>query len=324
MHRWHGGAQAGRIVWTQVLDSNFTTARLVSARPDGSGFRILTHPARSGSTSTWWSRRMGARCCSSGTCPADAACWAWSALAVGECSSSLFAVRTPARGWPIPAGRRTACALPSTRVMGPFDGLGQWGPLSRAVYRPPGRKRDAPSVTARHRRRLRGLPRPVRRQRQTPDLPTAPQPAMARRRCSGCGGTAPVSISSPRGDWPPTSPTCPWPPMGRPGTWWSSKPSGQAPPKGSKPEHRDRPSHLPPAGGLRPRDPLRHAQRRPPARQLQPVVVTRRAADRLHRGALPQPESRRWATSGRYGPTAATRARYPSPRGFISGPTGAA
>jgi hypothetical protein len=44
MHRWHGGAQAGRIVWTQVLDSNFTTARLVSARPDGSGFRILTHP----------------------------------------------------------------------------------------------------------------------------------------------------------------------------------------------------------------------------------------------------------------------------------------
>jgi WD40-like Beta Propeller Repeat len=44
MHRWHGRAEAGRIVWTQVLDSNFTTARLVSAGPDGSGFRVLTHP----------------------------------------------------------------------------------------------------------------------------------------------------------------------------------------------------------------------------------------------------------------------------------------
>jgi Tol biopolymer transport system component len=43
-HRWPGPAQGGRIVWTQVLDSNFTTARLVSARPDGSGFRVLTHP----------------------------------------------------------------------------------------------------------------------------------------------------------------------------------------------------------------------------------------------------------------------------------------
>ena len=39
-----GRAQAGRIVWTQVLDDKFSTARLVSARPDGSGLRILTHP----------------------------------------------------------------------------------------------------------------------------------------------------------------------------------------------------------------------------------------------------------------------------------------
>ena len=41
---WPGPAQSGRIVWTQVLDRNFTTARLVSARPDGSGLRVLTHP----------------------------------------------------------------------------------------------------------------------------------------------------------------------------------------------------------------------------------------------------------------------------------------
>ena len=39
-----GRAQAGRIVWTQVLDGAFTTARIVSARPDGSGLRVLTHP----------------------------------------------------------------------------------------------------------------------------------------------------------------------------------------------------------------------------------------------------------------------------------------
>ena len=35
---------SGRIVWTQILDDQGTTARLVSARPDGSGLRTLTHP----------------------------------------------------------------------------------------------------------------------------------------------------------------------------------------------------------------------------------------------------------------------------------------
>jgi Tol biopolymer transport system component len=35
---------SGRIVWTQTLDDQGTTARLVSARPDGSGLRALTHP----------------------------------------------------------------------------------------------------------------------------------------------------------------------------------------------------------------------------------------------------------------------------------------
>jgi hypothetical protein len=39
-----GQEQATRIVWTQVLDDEFTTARIVSARPDGSGLRALTHP----------------------------------------------------------------------------------------------------------------------------------------------------------------------------------------------------------------------------------------------------------------------------------------
>lgn len=35
---------SGRIVWTQVLDEEFSTARIVSARPDGSGVRRLTRP----------------------------------------------------------------------------------------------------------------------------------------------------------------------------------------------------------------------------------------------------------------------------------------
>ena len=38
------GGQAGRIVWTQGLDDQFSAARIVSARPDGSGLRVLTHP----------------------------------------------------------------------------------------------------------------------------------------------------------------------------------------------------------------------------------------------------------------------------------------
>jgi Tol biopolymer transport system component len=38
----HGSS--GRIVWTQITDGTGTTARLVSARPDGSGLRTLTHP----------------------------------------------------------------------------------------------------------------------------------------------------------------------------------------------------------------------------------------------------------------------------------------
>ena len=40
-----GQERATRIVWTQVLDDEFTTARIVSARPDGSGLRALTRPA---------------------------------------------------------------------------------------------------------------------------------------------------------------------------------------------------------------------------------------------------------------------------------------
>jgi Tol biopolymer transport system component len=36
--------RAGRIVWTQDVDPCCQGGRLVSARPDGTGFRVLTHP----------------------------------------------------------------------------------------------------------------------------------------------------------------------------------------------------------------------------------------------------------------------------------------
>jgi Tol biopolymer transport system component len=39
-----GEAHAGRIVWSQVLNKDFSSQRIVSARPDGSGLRALTHP----------------------------------------------------------------------------------------------------------------------------------------------------------------------------------------------------------------------------------------------------------------------------------------
>jgi len=39
-----GEPHASRIVWTQVLNAQFSRQRIVSARPDGSGLRALTHP----------------------------------------------------------------------------------------------------------------------------------------------------------------------------------------------------------------------------------------------------------------------------------------
>ena len=49
---------------------------------------------------------------------------------------------------------------------------------------------------------------------------------------------------------------------------WSSRPSA-CPPKGSQQDIAT-PGHLPPAGGVHPRDPLRHAQRRRPRTSFNP------------------------------------------------------
>ena len=179
-----------------------------------------------------------------------------------RCADPCAGLHNP--GWTT-GGRR----IVFTRVMGPFDRLGRGGSLSRAVYRPPGRQRDAPAVTARHRRRLRGLPRPVRRQRQAPDLPTSPQQrwqdggvldAAGRLRCPSAH---PVAAGRRR----------PRPVPGHP--WGDQEPGGLRnlrvrPPQGIRAGHRDRPRHLPSAGGLHPRDPLRHAQRRLPRTSFNP------------------------------------------------------
>jgi Tol biopolymer transport system component len=39
-----GEARGTRIVWTQVVDADFTTARIVSGRPDGTGVHAVSHP----------------------------------------------------------------------------------------------------------------------------------------------------------------------------------------------------------------------------------------------------------------------------------------
>jgi Tol biopolymer transport system component len=40
----HDDSDRGRIVWTNAPDNTFTSGHLVSARPDGRGFRVLTAP----------------------------------------------------------------------------------------------------------------------------------------------------------------------------------------------------------------------------------------------------------------------------------------
>ena len=86
-----------------------------------------------------------------------------------SCTVPCAGVQDP--GW-TPSGRRIRLH-PRDRALRPDQPVGA---LGRAVHRPPGRQRDAPTVAARHRRRIRGLPRPLRHQRQVPDLPPGTQP----------------------------------------------------------------------------------------------------------------------------------------------------
>ena len=105
-HRWPGPAQSGRIVWTQVLDSNFTTARLVSARPDSRGFRVLTHPGPKRFDIDAVVSPGGGQVLFERDLPSGRSVLGMVSAAAGECTSSRCAARTPARGWTTPAGRR--------------------------------------------------------------------------------------------------------------------------------------------------------------------------------------------------------------------------
>jgi Tol biopolymer transport system component len=125
MHRWHGRAQAGRIVWTQVLDSKFTTARLVSARPDGSGFRVLTHPGPKrfdidAVISPDGRQVLFERDLPSGRSVLEMVGAGGQRVHIVpvRCTDPCAGLDNP--GW-APGGRR----IVFTRVLGPFDGPGQ-------------------------------------------------------------------------------------------------------------------------------------------------------------------------------------------------------
>jgi WD40-like Beta Propeller Repeat len=124
MHRWHGRAQTGRIVWTQVLDSNFTTARLVSARPDGGGFRVLTHPGAKRFDIDAVVSPDGSRVLFERDLPSGRSVLGMAGAGGGgvhivpvKCADPCAGLANP--GWTTDGGR-----IVFTRVMGPFDGPG--------------------------------------------------------------------------------------------------------------------------------------------------------------------------------------------------------
>ena len=171
-----GQEQATRIVWTQVLDDEFTTARIVSARPDGSGLRALTHPAAGEFDLNAVISPDGSRVAFERD------------LRRRQRPDPHRRRRRPRRARPRPGLRRPLRRRPRSRLdprrpthhLHPGDRTlrpGQrLGPVGCAPYRQAGRQRDAAAVGARHRRGVRGLPRPLRPQRQIPDLRAGPQP----------------------------------------------------------------------------------------------------------------------------------------------------
>jgi len=107
--------QATRILWTQVLDDEFTTARIVSARPDGSGLRALIHPAAgefdlNAVISPDGSRVVFERDLADGSAQIHVV-----GATAAENTPSTWAVSTPAPPTSTPAGPQTAGASPSPR-----------------------------------------------------------------------------------------------------------------------------------------------------------------------------------------------------------------
>jgi dipeptidyl aminopeptidase/acylaminoacyl peptidase len=133
-----GGGHAGRIVWTQVLNGHFSSARIVSARPDGSGPRALTHPGpKTFDVNAVISPDGSQVAFERDPLPSGPSVIGMvSATGRGEhivplpCASPCAGVANPS--W-TPDGRR----IVFTRVVGPFDGPG--GAARSAVRTPPAR-----------------------------------------------------------------------------------------------------------------------------------------------------------------------------------------
>jgi Tol biopolymer transport system component len=121
-----GQAHAGRIVWTQVLDGAFTTARIVSARPDGSGLHVLTHPGAKVFDINAVVSPDGSRVVFERDLPPQGRATLAMVGSDGRgqhtipvnCTDPCAGVQDP--GW-TPSGRR----IVFTRVIGPFDLINQ-------------------------------------------------------------------------------------------------------------------------------------------------------------------------------------------------------
>ena len=132
-------------------------------------------PRLASSTSTRSSHRMAPVWRSNATWPMAAPRSSSSAPTAAVNTSWTWAASIPARSMLLRLDpRRPRHHLhPRDRAVRPGQRV---GPLGRAPHRQPGRQRGASTVGARHRRGLRGLPRPLRPRRQVPDLCAGAQP----------------------------------------------------------------------------------------------------------------------------------------------------
>jgi hypothetical protein len=322
MHRWHGRAEAGRIVWTQVLDSNFTTARLVSAGPDGSGFRVLTHPGPKRFDIDVAVSPDGRQVLFERDLPSGRSVLRMVGAGGGRVHIVPVRCTDPCAGLDNPGWTTDGRRIVFTRVMGPFDGPG--GAARSAVLytaRPDGSgmrrlsQRGIDGVYEDYHARFDASGRHLIFLRlRNSDGKTAV--FWMRRDGSGVHQLTPWRLAA---DVPDLSLAT----HGATRNLVVFETFGSGPPRDQSRTSRPSP---PPASRWRPAS-ARSATSRITAPARTPALTRR--SHRTGSGS-PSPRrssatgSRRWATSGRCGPTAATGARFPARHGSISGPIGAA
>ena len=273
-----------RIVWTQVLDDEFTTARIVSAHPDGSGFRALTHPAAGefdidAVISPDGSRVAVERDLADGSAQIIIV----GADGRGEHALDLGCVDPcaldAAPGWTAD-GRR----ITFTPVIGPFDQVN-----------------DSARSAVLHTANLDGSG--VRRLSE-PGIDGAFEDYRARFAPGGKylifvrvrNRDIKAAVFRMRPDGSQVRQLTPWRldadlPDVSLATHGPTKDLvvfetfGHGPPEGSQQDIATVPANLLPAGRLHQQDPLRDQQRCRPRHKLQPVVVAERNADRVHQRA---------------------------------------